>query len=150
MLDSFAFTESPLFRTIVLMFLAVVAATVGDIFMSQGMRAVGEIRITGLGSLWRTGVRIFSAWKVWIGILLAATFFFLWLSVLSWADLSLALPMTALTYVLNAALAGPFLGERVSGLRWLGTLLIFAGVVAVTLSADASGSQAAWGSALKP
>jgi len=150
MFDSFACTSNPLFRTIVIMLLAVAAATVGDIFMSQGMRAVGEIRITGLGSLWRTGVRVFTTWKVWVGILLAATFFFLWLSVLSWADLSLALPMTALTYVLNAALAGPFLGERVSGLRWLGTLLIFAGVVAVTLSADASGAQASWGAASAP
>ncbi len=132
------------------MFLAVVAATIGDIFMSQGMRAVGEIRITGLFSLWRTGVRIFSTWKVWVGISLAAAFFFLWLSVLSWADLSLALPMTALTYVLNAALAGPLLGEKVSPLRWLGTLLIFVGVVAVTLSADASGASAGWGSAQAP
>ncbi len=111
--------------------------------MSQAMRALGEVRITSLIGLWRTGVRVFTTGRIWAAISMMATFFFLWLSVLSWADLSLALPMTALTYVLNAALAGPLLGERVSPLRWIGTLLIFAGVVAVTWSGTASAPQAA-------
>ena len=140
----------PLARTVVVMLLAVLAATAGDILMSQGMRAVGEVRITGLASLWRTGVRIFTTGKIWAAITMMATFFFLWLSVLSWADLSLALPMTALTYVLNAALAGPLLGERVTLLRWIGTLLIFAGVVAVTLSGDGSGGHVSTGSGHGP
>lgn len=121
-------------KTILVMLVAVVAATVGDILMSQGMKSVGEVKITGVGSLWSTGVRIFTNARVWGAISLMMTFFFLWLSVLSWADLSVALPMTALTYVLNAMLAGPVLGERVSPLRWAGTLLIFLGVVLVTLS----------------
>lgn len=131
---------STLTRTIVVMVVAVLAATVGDILMSQAMRAIGEVRITGLSSLWRTGVRVFTTGKVWAAVSMMCTFFFLWLSVLSWADLSLALPMTALTYVLNALLAGPYLGEKVTALRWWGTLLIFAGVVAVTMSGNGHGA----------
>ncbi len=137
-----ALSGNPLVRTVVFMVFAVLAATAGDILMSQAMRALGEVRITGVASLWRTGVRVFTTGRIWAAISLMATFFFLWLSVLSWADLSLALPMTALTYVLNAALAGPMLGERVSPLRWMGTLLIFAGVIAVTWSGSAPGAQA--------
>lgn len=144
-----ATTGNPLIRTVVVMFLAVLAATIGDLLMSQGMRSLGEVRITGLSSLWRTGVRIFTTGKIWAAISMMCTFFFLWLSVLSWADLSLALPMTALTYVLNAFLAQPFLGERVSPIRWAGTLLIFVGVIAVTLSGDGSAHPPA-GPALGP
>lgn len=131
---------STLTRTIVVMVVAVLAATVGDILMSQAMRSIGEVRITGLSSLWRTGVRVFTTGKVWAAVSMMCMFFFLWLSVLSWADLSLALPMTALTYVLNAMLAGPYLGEKVGPLRWWGTLLIFAGVVAVTMSGNGHGA----------
>lgn len=131
---------STLTRTIVVMVVAVLAATVGDILMSQAMKSIGEVRITGLSSLWRTGVRVFTTAKVWAAVSMMCTFFFLWLSVLSWAELSLALPMTALTYVLNALLAGPYLGEKVTPLRWWGTLLIFAGVVAVTMSGNGHGS----------
>jgi len=142
MLEPTAWTGDPLTRTVVFMVFAVVAATAGDILMSQAMRRLGEVRITGLASLWRTGVRVFTTGRIWAAISMMATFFFLWLAVLSWADLSLALPMTALTYVLNASLAGPLLGERVSPLRWVGTLLIFAGVVAVTWSGAVSIPQA--------
>lgn len=133
-------SSHPIARTVGVMLVAVVAVTAGDLFMAQGMKAVGEIRLDGLASLGRTAWRILRTPKIWAAISMMASFFFLWLSVLSWADLSLALPMTALTYVLNALLAGPVLGERVTLLRWLGTLLIFAGVLLVTLSGEAAGA----------
>lgn len=127
-------SDGLLLKTIIIMSVAVLFATGGDILMSRGMKAVGDIKITGLKSLWNTGVRIFTNLMVWGGIGCMASFFFLWLYVLTWADLSLALPMSALTYVLNAFLAKPLLGERVSPMRWAGTLLIFIGVVAVAFS----------------
>jgi drug/metabolite transporter (DMT)-like permease len=52
---------------------------------------------------------------------------------LSWSDLTFVMPLTALTYVLNAILVGPVLGEVVSPTRWLGTILITLGVALVTL-----------------
>ncbi|MEW6278199.1 MAG: DMT family transporter, partial [Candidatus Eremiobacterota bacterium] len=121
-------------KTILIMLIAVTAVTFGDIFMSQAMRTVGEVRITGWASLWDTGVRVFSTPKVWWAIACMATFFFLWQAVLSWSELSYVLPMTALTYVFNAFLAGPMLNEKVTPLRWVGTLLIFLGVFLVTLT----------------
>jgi uncharacterized membrane protein len=59
----------------------------------------------------------------------------LWLltrmALMSWADLSFVLPVTAVGYVLNEALAHAVLHEAVSFQRWLGTLLIFAGALLV-------------------
>ena len=63
-----------------------------------------------------------------------AVFFFLWLAVLSWEDLSVALPMQALNYVIVAFLSQYFLGEVVSPLRWAGTLLVCIGVIMITKS----------------
>jgi drug/metabolite transporter (DMT)-like permease len=49
------------------------------------------------------------------------------MALLSLADLSFVLPVTAVGYVLAAFLGKIFLHELVTPQRWLGTILIFAG-----------------------
>jgi uncharacterized membrane protein len=53
------------------------------------------------------------------------------MALLSLADLSFVLPVTAIGYVIAVVLGKVFLHETVSEQRWLGTLLIFAGAVLV-------------------
>jgi drug/metabolite transporter (DMT)-like permease len=53
------------------------------------------------------------------------------MALLSVADLSFVLPMTAVGYVIAAVLGKVFLHEDVSMPRWLGVLLIFAGAALV-------------------
>ena len=53
------------------------------------------------------------------------------MALLSLADLSYVLPVTAIGYFLAAFLGKTFLHETVSGQRWLGTALIFLGAVLV-------------------
>jgi drug/metabolite transporter (DMT)-like permease len=59
----------------------------------------------------------------------------LWLltrmALLSWADLSFVLPVTAFGYFLAALLGKFFLQENISAAQWLGTCLIFAGIAIV-------------------
>lgn len=125
-------------RTLILMVIAMSAATFGDIFLAQAMRGIGEVHVTSPSQALDLGVHIFSTPRVWLALLFFAVFFFLWITVLSYEDLSFALPLTALTYLMNAVLVGPFLGEVVSPLRWFGTLLIGLGVVLVTASGGES------------
>jgi uncharacterized membrane protein len=54
------------------------------------------------------------------------------MALLSLADLSYVLPVTAIGYVIAALLGKTFLRETVSGQRWLGTVLIFAGAALVS------------------
>lgn len=53
------------------------------------------------------------------------------MALLSLADLSFVLPVTAIGYVFSVFLGKVFLHETVSHQRWLGTLLIFSGAVLV-------------------
>jgi uncharacterized membrane protein len=53
------------------------------------------------------------------------------MALLSLADLSYVLPVTAIGYVVAAFMGKMFLHEDVSGQRWLGTGLIFAGAMLV-------------------
>lgn len=53
------------------------------------------------------------------------------LALLSLADLSFVLPVTAIGYVIAVVVGKIFLHETVTGQRWLGTVLIFAGAALV-------------------
>lgn len=133
-----------------IMVIAVVAVTVGDLFMSHAMKKLGPLKVDSLFAWWNgnTGLAtvgkdiyqllwlIFTQVYVWIAIAFMLTFLVLWMVALSWSDLTFVMPLTALTYVLNAILVGPFLGEEVSPLRWLGTLLIAVGVAVVSAESE--------------
>lgn len=137
--------------TIVIMVIAVTSVTVGDLFMSRAMKALGPLQLTSLRPWWDgkeslgvllseiyiVGWSIFSQAYVWVAIGFMLTFLVLWMVALSWSDLTFVMPLTALTYVMNAILVGPFLGESVSALRWAGTLLIALGVALVTAEKQA-------------
>ena len=63
------------------------------------------------------------------------------LALLSLADLSFILPMTAIGYVLAALLGRVFLHEQVSPQRWLAVALIFAGAALVSSTPQATSGK---------
>lgn len=111
-------------RTIAVTLLAVLAATLGDICLAATLKTVPF------------GPEMFLSGRLWLAIGLLATHFFLWLAVLSWADLSLAFPLKASNYIFNAMLVGFMLNESVTPIRWLGTIVVAFGVLLVSLSAS--------------
>jgi drug/metabolite transporter (DMT)-like permease len=119
------------------MILAVSAGTVGDILLAKGMKEMGDLSVMNLRGILNVAVQALTTPKLIIGTVMLAIFFFLWLAVLSWEDLSVALPMQALNYVLVAFLSQYFLGETVSPLRWAGTILVCVGVMLITKSGGA-------------
>jgi drug/metabolite transporter (DMT)-like permease len=67
-----------------------------------------------------------------IGIALEAAFFSTLLILLTRTDVSFIWPLTALGFVLTTAAARFVLHEQVSGLRWLGVVLIVTGAALIT------------------
>ena len=66
-----------------------------------------------------------------LGIALLTLWLLTRMALLSWADLSFVLPVTAIAYFLAAVLGKVFLNESITPLQWLGVILIFAGAVMV-------------------
>jgi drug/metabolite transporter (DMT)-like permease len=101
-----------------------VFAVAGDSMLSHGMKQVGSISIHHLASV------LFAVLNPWValGILFLLGFFATYTNALSWADLTYVMPATALGYVLLALVARFVLHEHISPLRWIGILLITAGV----------------------
>ncbi len=63
------------------------------------------------------------------------------MALLSLADLSFVLPLTAMGYIFSTLLGKFFLREQVTLERWLGTLLIFLGTAVVTSSAKTTANS---------
>ncbi len=124
-------------KTLICMILAVSAGTIGDILLAKGMKEMGDISAMNLRGILNVAFQALTTPKLIVGTCMLAVFFFLWLAVLSWEDLSVALPMQALNYVLVAFLSQYFLGETVSPLRWAGTILVCLGVMLITKSGGA-------------
>ncbi len=121
-------------KTLIVMLLAITSGAIGDIFLTQGMKSFGDISAMGLKQIFETVLKALTNWRLILGTAMQAVYFGLWLAVLSWEDLSVALPMQALSYIVVAFLAQWFLGEHVSGMRWAGISLVCAGVMLITRS----------------
>lgn len=113
---------------------AILFGAMGDIFLSKGMRAGGEINIRRLSDLPKNIQHVFRRPLILAGILLMTFYFFSYMAALAYADVSVANPLTALSYVLVTIYAAAFLRERVGLQRWAGVALVTLGAIFVGLS----------------
>jgi len=101
-----------------------VLAAAGDSLLSRGMKEVGNISFSRLPDMLLAITDPF----IVLGILLLLAFFACYTTALSWADLTYVLPATSLGYVVVALIGKFVLHEQVPATRWIGILLIAAGV----------------------
>ncbi|MGD0499364.1 MAG: EamA family transporter [Bryobacteraceae bacterium] len=109
------------------------ATTAGEVMQAYGMRRHGEIRDFRPGAIGRAMAALARNRFVIGSVLAMAVSFFAYLALLTVAELSFAVPATAITYVLETALAKYVLKERVTWLRWAGAGLVICGVALVSL-----------------
>jgi len=101
------------------------------------MKSFGDLSTKSVREMIDLAFRALTMPKLIFGTMLQAVYFGLWLAVLSWEDLSVALPMQALNYVIVAFLSQWYLGESVTPMRWAGIVIICIGVALVTKSSVA-------------
>lgn len=111
--------------SILLFFLALKAA--GNSWMAWGMKQVPERMSMDPALYLHAMLNPFVA----MGIVALVLSLLTRMALLSLADLSFVLPVTAIGYVVAVFLGKIFLHETVTRQRWMGTLLIFAGALLV-------------------
>jgi hypothetical protein len=117
-------------RTAVSLGILVIAGTAGDLALARAMKRVGQVRLRPLSLLRGIGDGLRQAW-MWVGLVLHAAAFASFLALLSWADVSVVVPASALSYVAGVAGAKMFLREQIDNDRWVGVLFIAVGVALV-------------------
>jgi len=106
--------------------LSVLSNVAGNSALTHGMQGIGVVGNSPLDLI----AALFHPW-VALGVALLIVWTFAHMALLSWADLSYVMPVTAIGYVVTAFAGKLFLGEFVSPTRWLGILLITIGVALV-------------------
>jgi drug/metabolite transporter (DMT)-like permease len=111
-------------RAFLLALLVVFCNAVGNLALAWGMKNQPETVTWNPAGYVRAMLHPFVA----TGIVLLILWLLTRMALMSWADLSFALPLMSMGYVLAAVLGKFVLHEAVSSGQWLGTLLIFAGI----------------------
>lgn len=120
-------------KELLYIFLIIVPGTGGEICVSRAMKRVGEVTDFRPRAIVRVIGRALTVPWMWIGLAMMTMGFFALLAMLSIANVSFVFPATALSYAAGALGGKLFLHERVTPQRWLGVLIVCAGVVLVFL-----------------
>jgi bacterial/archaeal transporter family protein len=112
-------------KTQLLVLLVVISNVVGNVSLSHGMHQVGRIVSASPFDYLRAFANPWTA----AGICILAIWMLCDLALLSRADLSFVLPVTASAYVLVALFGKFLLQDHISWQRWVGIVLISGGVV---------------------
>jgi ceramide glucosyltransferase len=118
-------------KTFLLLCSLIAGSSLGEIFSAKGMRQVGDVSFRPRALLKTAGRMIRNPYLL-AGVVCLAISFFSFISLLSYADLSFVVPLTAVGYITNTLGARFFLKERVSKERWLGTLMVAFGVALIS------------------
>lgn len=121
-------------RLVIFIAIVVLTGTAGDICVTHAMKRIGEVTSFRPAVALPMLAKAFRHGSMWMGIALMAVAFFSLLALLSWADASLVVPATALSYVSGAFGAKFILGEKIDTTRWAGVILVCAGVAILSLS----------------
>jgi len=97
----------------------------GNYFMKLGMPSSLDTPFDYILALFRPAVAL--------GVMLLVLWMLSRMALLSWADLSYVLPVTAIGYVLVALAGRLLLHELITAKRWAGIVLIVAGVSLVSV-----------------
>lgn len=121
-------------KTVVLVLIAGLLGGAGHVLLAKGMKTIGDLTEAPASLVGGMVGRTLSNPWVLVGVALQAGFFFMYLTLLSRADVSKILPMTAFDYIVVALLAQLFLAEPVTPARWSGIGFIVLGVFLVSRS----------------
>lgn len=113
---------------------AILFGAAGDVLLSMGMRSNGEINIRRLSDLPKNIRLVFRRPLILVGLVMMMFFFFSYIAALAYTDVSVANPLTALSYVLVTLYAAITMREHVSWKRWAGVALVTLGAIFVGLS----------------
>lgn len=129
-------------RTVIAVVVATLAGAVGQILLRRGMQIVGAMEsympLDMLAYFWKALCQP----HVIAGTALSAIFYFCILAALSWSEVTVAVPLTALEYGFTAVLAVTILKEAVPPMRWAGIAFVIVGVILITAGGERSAPEA--------
>lgn len=132
------FLSLPFVSVIPIMWLGVifmvVADSMGDLLNAKGMKQIKPMTSLSVKSFIQWISQIFTNLSVLIGIAFQLIALLLFISLLSWDDLSLIRPSSAISYIITLIFAKYILHEKIDRGRFIGICWILSGVVMLSIT----------------
>jgi len=119
-------------RMLIVLAIGLVLEAIGVVLISKGQKELHHAFRPELQAIWRLGAEAVTNRHLVLGVVFEAGFFGCLLYLLSRADVSFVWPLTSLSLVVTTLTARWILHEQVSGLRWIGVMVILLGAGLVT------------------
>jgi multidrug transporter EmrE-like cation transporter len=117
-----------------LLLVSVGFAVAGQLTLKAAMERVGTIGGAEVAEFGDTIGRVAREPRLWVGLTLFGVSAVFWLVVLSRVPLSVAYPSVGISYIVVVAFERFIRHEHVPSLRWVGVLVIAAGIALIGIS----------------
>lgn len=121
-------------KIILLVLLSETITVIGQILFKKSTNTVGSYNLKKRSDRIRFLSAIFTKPYLWLGLLAMIMGLIVWLLAIAQGDLSLVFPIGSLQYILILFLAHKFLNEKIDRMKFIGTLLVMAGIVLMSLT----------------
>jgi len=121
-------------KLIIIMLIALSLEAVGVVFLSKGLKEIGEVKRVSISEVARLIGRGATNRFILVGMVFETLFFAGMVTLMAQADISFVWPLSALGLVLTTFAAKLFLHEQVSSTRWTGVMLMMVGAALITYS----------------
>ena len=118
-------------KEMLLVVLSVLIGTVGQLCIKAAMLRLGPVALGTPDEVLTSGWRILQQPLIWVALPLYGVGFLAWAAALSRLQLSFAHPLLAIGYLLTPFAAMILFNEQIPPVRWVGILVIIAGIVLV-------------------
>jgi drug/metabolite transporter (DMT)-like permease len=121
-------------KIILLVLLSEAITVIGQILFKKSANDIGVYDLRSGSDRIRFLSEVFARPQLWLGVLAMGAGLIVWLFALAQGNLSLVFPIGSLQYILILFLAHKFLGEKIDKMKLIGTLLVMAGIVLMSVS----------------
>ncbi|MCX5699272.1 MAG: EamA family transporter [Candidatus Omnitrophica bacterium] len=108
--------------------------TINQLFLKSAINSLNFTPTLNILKIFKFIFQLLIKPRLWLGFVFSLISLGIWLVVLSKADLNFAFSADSMHYIFIALASGFILKEKMGPRRWLGTGLIVAGIVFVSLS----------------
>src|ERR671919_698987 len=120
--------------SLALLVVSVAFAIAGQVTLKSAMNHIGRIGTTEVRAVGATVSRAAREPRLWAGLTLFGISSLFWMVVLSRVPLSVAYPFVGVSYIAIVLLSRLILHEHVPLLRWVGVLVVAAGIAIIGFS----------------
>jgi drug/metabolite transporter (DMT)-like permease len=121
-------------KIILLVLMAEIAGTAGQILFKKGTGRLGRRSFKQLGTYFAFAGEILGMPVIWLGFILMGLCLLLWLMALAGSDLSVVFPLGSMQYILILIGSRLFLKEKIDRMKLIGTLLVVIGIITIVRS----------------